>query len=249
MTSSNHSPTVFITGAAQRIGASIASRFHQAGGNLVIHYRQSGVAAKQLAEALNQLRPGSAKLVSGALDSVAEINAIAEQALQAYGHVDVLINNASSFYPSDIGQVDEAHWDDLMAPNLKAPFFLAQALNASLQKTQGCIINVIDIHGLRPLSKHPVYCAAKAGLAMLTQSLAKELSPAVRVNGIAPGAILWPQQAAELSDEQKQKILAKVPLQRSGKPEDIADTALFLSQQNYITGQIIAVDGGRSLHS
>lgn len=249
MTSSNHSPTVFITGAAQRIGASIASRFHQAGCNLVIHYRQSDVAAKQLAEALNQLRPGSTKLVNGALDSAAEINAIAEQALQAYGRLDILINNASSFYPSDIGQVDEAHWNDLMAPNLKAPFFLAQALNASLQKTQGCIINVIDIHGLRPLSKHPVYCAAKAGLAMLTQSLAKELSPAVRVNGIAPGAILWPQQAAELSDEQKQKILAKVPLQRSGKPEDIADTALFLSQQNYITGQIIAVDGGRSLHT
>lgn len=241
--------TAFITGAAQRIGACLAQAFHQAGFNIVIHYRQSAQAAQELAQQLNQQRPESAALVQGELDSKTAIETVAAKALAAFGQIDLLLNNASSFYPTEIGSVSEQDWDDLMGPNLKAPLFLSQALNPSLQQQQGCIINIIDIHAQRPLAKHPVYCSAKAGLAMLTKSLAKDLSPAVRVNGIAPGAIMWPQQAGELTEEQKREILLRIPMQRSGSPEDIVETALFLARQQYITGQIIAVDGGRSLHA
>lgn len=247
--SSEQVKVAFITGAAQRIGACLAQAFHQAGFKLVIHYRQSSEAAQTLAKHLNQQRADSVKLVNGALESVTEIEHVAQQAIAAYGYIDVLINNASSFYPTNIGTISEQDWDALLGPNLKAPLFLAQSLNPSLQQRQGCIINLIDIHAQRPLAKHALYCSAKAGLAMLTQSLAKELSPNVRVNGIAPGAILWPQQEGELDAQQKQEILSRIPLQKSGAPEDIAETALFLSRQKYITGQIIAVDGGRSLHA
>jgi pteridine reductase len=167
-------------------------------------------------------------------------------ALREFGRLDILINNASTFYPTQIGEITFAHWDDLMGSNLKAPLFLAQAAAPSLRKQSGLIINIVDIHGLRPLKRHPVYSIAKAGLTMLTRSLARELGPQVRVNGIAPGPVLWPEHG--MDEALKREIIAKTALKRYGTPQDIARTALFLAKDApYITGQIIAVDGGRSV--
>ncbi len=238
--------TALITGGARRIGAVIARTLHQAGMNLALHYRASAAAATALQEELHCLRPDSVILLQVDLQDTARLPVLVEQAAARWGRLDLLVNNASNFYPSPLGTATEAQWDELMASNLKAPFFLAQAAAPWLQAVQGSIINMLDIYAQRPLENYPIYCAAKAGLAMLTQSLAWELSPAVRVNGIAPGAILWPEEG--LSETAQAQMLSRIPLRRRGDPEDIARTLLFLvGDGGYITGQIIAVDGGRTL--
>jgi pteridine reductase len=214
--------------------------------NLALHYRSSSTQAAALQDELNRQRPDSVLLLPAELRNTAGLPALVEQTIAKWGRLDGLINNASSFFATPLGQTTEADWDKLLASNLKAPFFLSQAAAPYLQAVEGCIINLVDIYAERPLAHHPVYCATKAGLMMLTRSLALELGPAVRVNGIAPGAILWPEQG--MSDTAKAKLLSRVPLRRQGEPEDIARTVLFLLQDApYITGQIIAVDGGRSL--
>jgi pteridine reductase len=240
--------TVLITGAAQRVGATMARYFHSRGFRVAIHYHTSRDAAQALAAELCRARPDSAIALTAALGDIAALEAMVQHLLAHWGRLDVLINNASGFYPTPLGEVSESQWQDLMDSNLKGPFFLAQACLQALRASRGCIVNLVDIHADRPLPRHSVYCIAKAGLAMLTQSLARECGPAVRVNSISPGAILWPTGAAALAAASKQAILDKIPLARSGEPEDLARTAWFLATQApYITGQNIAVDGGRSI--
>lgn len=237
-----------ITGGARRVGAQIARTLHAHGMNLVIHYRSSSDDALALQAELERQRPKSVTLVKGDLLNVAQLPDIVRNAAAAYNRLDVLVNNASSFYPTPLGQATEAQWDDLFGTNLKAPFFLAQAAAPHLQKTQGCIVNIADIHADRPIKRYPIYCMAKAGVVMLTKSLARDLAPDVRVNAIAPGTIMWPEGAAQVSEAQKQEMLKRIPLQRSGGPEDIARTVLFLIRDaGYINGQVIAVDGGRTM--
>lgn len=241
-------PVALITGAAQRIGACTARRLHQRGFNIAIHFRQSDSAATALSEELNVLRAGSTSLHRADLNSADQARQLAGEVLEHWQRLDLLINNASSFYPTPLAEADEADWDALVGSNLKGPFFLSQALAQSLSEHGGSIINMVDIYASKPLRHHSIYCMAKAGLAMMTQSLAQELAPAVRVNGIAPGAILWPEQDSEFSHDEKQLLMERVPLQRRGEPEDIARTIEFLAcDAPYITGQIIPVDGGRSL--
>ncbi|MFW2133952.1 pteridine reductase [Ectothiorhodospira haloalkaliphila] len=237
--------TAFITGGARRIGAEMARTLHAQGMNLVIHYRSSGQAAQALREELHRKRPDSVRLVAGELLEPGAFRRLASEAEAAFGGMDVLVNNASTFYPTALSEITEAHWDDLMGTNLKAPLFLSQALAPALTQAEGCILNIVDIHALRPLKGYPVYCAAKAGLWMLTQSLARELGPRVRVNGIAPGAILWPE--AEENAATHEEMIQRTALKREGSPEDIATTALFLIRDaRYVTGQVIPVDGGRT---
>jgi pteridine reductase len=235
-----------ITGAARRIGAAITERLHEAGVDVAIHYRSSGAKAKELSEVLNQSRRDSAAIFAADLNDTAELNSLMEAVLEWAGSLDILINNASSFYPTPIGSITDAEWNDLIGSNLKAPLFLSQAAAAHLKDTQGVIINLLDIHARRPLRDHPVYAAAKAGLAGLTLALAKDLAPGVRVNGIAPGAILWPEDG--MTESVKRSILKQVPLKRPGDPRDVADCVVYLVRDApYVTGQIIAVDGGRSI--
>ncbi|GAB1263783.1 pteridine reductase [Aurantivibrio infirmus] len=239
-----------VTGAARRIGAEITQHLHTNGFNLVIHYNRSESDAKKLCNQLNSIRKNSAITICADLCKVDTLKALADEAKQHWSRLDVLVNNASSFYATPIGSITVDHWQDLMGSNLQAPLFLSQACAAYLGETQGCIINIADIHGERPLSDHPVYCIAKAGNIMLTKSLAKDLAPKVRVNGISPGAILWPEDSAELENETKASITKKIALKKIGEPSDIARTINFLvSDAPYITGQIIAVDGGRNLVS
>ena len=239
--------TALITGAAARIGAEIARTLHATGMNIVIHYRSSAESAEVLAKSLNQLRANSASTLQADLLNTSTLDSLVKNAASIWGELNVLVNNASSFYPTPVGKITEAHWNDLMGSNLKAPAFLSQAAVPYLKQTQGCIINIVDIHGFRPMKEHPVYCAAKAGLAMLTQSLAKELGPEIRVNGVAPGAIMWP--STELDPEIQASILERTALKRQGNPEDIAKAVKFLIMDaGYITGQVIPVDGGRSLN-
>jgi pteridine reductase len=237
---------VLITGGARRIGAEVARALHAAGANIFIHYRSSAAAAITLADSLNKLRPDSAAIHAAELSATDAPEKLISAALLEFGHIDVLINNASSFYPTPVGQITSAQWDDLVGSNMKAPLFVSQAAVPSLKARRGLIVNMVDIHGLRPLKAHPVYCAAKAGLVMLTKSLARELGPEIRVNGIAPGPVLWPE--SDMDEAMKHEIIDKTALKRRGSPEDIARTALFLAANApYITGQIIAVDGGRSI--
>jgi pteridine reductase len=237
---------LLITGGARRVGAQIARTLHGAGANVLLHYRTSAADAKRLAAELNTRRPGSAAIHAADLQAADAPAALVAAALREFGHIDILINNASVFYPTPVGQISAAQWDDLFCSNVKAPLFLAQAAAPSLKERGGLIINMVDIHGLRPLRGHPVYSAAKAALAMLTRALALELGPGIRVNGIAPGPILWPEGA--MDDALKEEIIAKTALKRHGTPGDVARTALFLARDApYITGQIIAVDGGRSI--
>jgi len=243
----SHPKTVLITGAAARIGAEIARTLHNAGMNIVIHYRSSSQSAEALAEQLNALRTNSARTMQADLLQTQALNELAEKASSIWGGLDVLVNNASSFYPTPVGEITEKHWDDLIGSNLKAPIFLSQAVTPYLKESRGCIINIVDIHGFRPMKEHPVYCAAKAGLAMITQSLAKELGPDIRVNGVAPGAIIWP--STELDPQVQESILERTALKRQGCPQDIAKTVKFLVMDgDYITGQVIPVDGGRILN-
>ncbi len=237
---------MLITGGARRVGAAIVRAVHGAGARVLIHHRNSAVDARALADELNAARAGSAAIVQADLNDAAVPERLVATALREFGRLDILINNASTFYPTAVGDITAADWDDLMGSNLKAPLFLSQAAAQSLRATSGLIINIVDIHALRPLKRHPVYSVAKAGLAMLTRSLARELGPEIRVNGIAPGPVLWPERAVD--ESLKHEIIAKTALKRHGTPQDIARTALFLAADApYITGQIIAVDGGRSI--
>jgi pteridine reductase len=237
---------VFVTGGAKRLGAAMARRLHAAGASVVVHYHRSREAADQLVAELHAVRAGSTLAVRGDLNDVDCLPALVARAVERFGRIDVLINNASTFYPTPVGTITAAQFDDLIGTNLRAPLFLSQAAAPALRETRGLIINMVDIHGRRPLRAHPVYSAAKAGLIMLTKSLARELGPDVRVNGIAPGPVLWPER--DLDEALKAEIVAKTALKRSGSPEDIARTALyFATEAPYVTGQVIAVDGGRSL--
>jgi pteridine reductase len=235
-----------VTGSARRIGAALVRGFHAAGANVVIHCHRSTREAEQLREELDAQRARSAIVVTADLLDERTPLGIVESAVAAFGRLDVLINNASTFYPTPFGQITSQHWNDLTGTNLRAPLFISQAAAPHLKKVQGLIINMIDIHAQRPLPQYPVYSTAKAGLAMLTRALARELGPEVRVNGIAPGPILWPE--AGVDPKLQAEILAKTLLKRTGSPDDIVRVALFLARDaTYVTGQIIAVDGGRSV--
>lgn len=240
--------TALITGGARRVGAEIARTLHGHGMNLVIHYRGSRDDAHALKTELERQRAMSVALVQADLLDTARLPGMVDEAAAAFGRLDALVNNASSFYPTPVGAATERQWDDLIGTNLKAPFFVAQAAWPHLKKTHGCIVNIADIHAERPIKRYPIYSAAKAGLVMLTKSLARELAPEVRVNAIAPGTIMWPEGEAEVSEAQKQEMLARIPLRRSGSPDDIARTALFLIRDaTYVNGQVIAVCGGRTV--
>ena len=240
-----------VTGSARRIGAVTVRALHQQGATVIVHYRNSADDAKSFCDELNAIREDSCLIQQAELADVDSLQTMIDYIISETGRLDILINNASSFYPTAVGEIKESDWDKLMSSNLKAPLFLSQAAAPHLKKTQGCIVNMVDIHSERPLKEHPVYCAAKAGLAMLTKSLAKELGPEIRVNGVSPGAIMWPE-ADDDSPEMKaqhQSILDKTSLKRSGSAEDVASTILFLvTQAGYITGHIIPVDGGRLLN-
>lgn len=237
---------ILITGAARRIGAEIARTLHAAGANIIVHYHRSRSDAATLCEELNAERAESALAFGADVTATADLPGFVDQIISATGRLDGLINNASTFYPTPIETVNEQQWDDLIGTNLKAPLFLSSAVVPHLQKTRGVIINIIDIHAKRPLRQHPIYGPAKAALEMLTLSLARDLAPEIRVNGVSPGAILWPEQ--ESSAESKRTIIERIPLQRTGSPAELAQTVLFLARDaTYITGQIIAVDGGRSI--
>jgi len=235
-----------ITGAARRVGAATARALHDAGASVLLHYRSSAEEAQALARELNDARPDSAALAQCDLLDGGAVKELAQTATAAFGGLDILINNASSFYPTPLGNIDEDDWNDLIGTNLKAPLFLAQAAAAALRERNGLIVNLADIHGMRPLRRHPVYCVAKAGLIMLTKSLARELGPQVRVNAIAPGPVMWPQDG--LDEALRQEIIDATALKRTGSADDVARAVLFFAADApFITGQILAVDGGRSI--
>ncbi|KMN82281.1 pteridine reductase [Chromobacterium sp. LK11] len=237
-----------ISGAARRVGAGIARHLHARGLRVVLHYRGSRGEAEALAAELNAARPDSARLLQGDLLDTAALPALAAQAVAAFGRLDGLVNNASSFFPTEVGRIDEAAWHDLMGSNLKAPLFLSQALAPELAKRRGAIVGIADIHVERPMARHVVYNLAKAGHAQLIRSLAIELAPAVRVNGVSPGVNLWPEDDASFDAAERAAIEASIPLRRTGVPEDIAQAVAFLLlDAGYVTGQILAVDGGRSV--
>ena len=236
-----------VTGGAQRIGAQIVRTLHEAGFDIVLHYCESEAPAEALAEELNTLRNDSAKCFAADLNNADSINTLSHYVIEQFGRIDLLVNNASRFYPTPVGNITDDNWDDLINSNVKGALFLCQSLTEQLGQHHGSIINIIDIHADRPLKNHTLYSIAKAALAMMTKSLAKELGPKIRVNGVSPGAILWPEN--EISEKQQQEILDRIALRKTGLPEDIANTVLFLATSApYITGQIIAVDGGRSLN-
>jgi len=238
--------SALITGAARRIGAAVARALQAAGANVVIHYRSSAAAAAALVGELNGMRPGSAVAVGADLRDVQRLEALAHAAAEAFGSLDILINNASTFYPTPVGRITADDWEDLIGTNLRAPMFLSQAAAPALRASGGLIVNIADIHGMRPLSRHPVYSIAKAGLIMMTRSLARELGPQIRVNAIAPGPVLWPEQG--MDRELQSRIVAHTALKRSGSPADVARAVTFFaSEAPYVTGQILAVDGGRSV--
>lgn len=246
MTESLNGKWALVTGAARRVGASIARSLHEAGAAVAIHYRGSATPARALAEELNAQRPGSALTVQGDLLDTDALGVMVAKVMARSGRLDILVNNASSFYPTPIGAITLAQWEDLIGTNLRAPLFLSQAAVPHLRATQGTIVNLIDIHAIRPLRDHPVYGAAKAGLGMLTRSLARDLAPEVRVNGVAPGAVLWPDDG--IADRTRESIVRQIPMKRAGTPQDIASCVLYLVRDApYVTGQIIVVDGGRSV--
>jgi pteridine reductase len=234
-----------VTGAARRIGAELARALHGSGASVVLHYRKSADEAAALARAFNSARPHSAVTLQADLLQTGELPKLVAAATAAFGRLDILVNNASSFFPTPLGKIEERYWDDLIGTNLKAPLFLAQAAAPALASARGLIINLVDIHGLRPLRQYAVYSIAKAGLVALTRSLARELAPEVRVNAVAPGPVLWPDS---LDPELQEEIIARTLLKRAGSPLDVARAVLFFAQDApYVTGQILAVDGGRSI--
>ncbi len=237
-----------ITGAARRIGGEIAKHLHAAGINVVLHYHTSKTAAEQLCAFLNDQRSHSAVTLQADLADFAQLKPLVRHAAQEWGGLDVLVNNASRFYKTPIAKTTAATWDDLLHSNLRAPYFLSQAAADFLLKRQGCIVNIADVHAERPMQDYSVYCIAKAGVVMLTKALAKELGPVIRVNAVAPGTVMLPEGENELSEELKQKIISKTALRHYGTPEDVAKAVLFLVRDaDYVTGEVLAVDGGRSL--
>lgn len=240
--------TALITGAARRVGANIARVLHQAGLNIVLHYRSSAAEAHKLRDELEAIRANSVYLVQADLLAFDKLPNFIEQVVNLWGSLDCLINNASTFYPTPVGTVTAAHWDDLLGTNLRAPFFLSQAAAPWLTINAGCIVNIVDIYGERPLKDYAVYSIAKAGLVMLTKSLAQELAPNIRVNAVAPGSILWPEHA--VTDSYKTNLISRAALKRIGSPSEVAKAVLFLIQNaHYTTGHILTVDGGRLLTS
>jgi pteridine reductase len=236
-----------VTGAGARIGAAIAAALHQRGCDLIVHYNANRDGAQDLAERLNGLRPDSAVTAQADLSSPSGIAELAEQVRGAYGRLDVLVNNASRFYPTEVGRTQAWQWDDLLNSNLRGPWFLVESLLGELRQAGGNVVNILDVHAERPMPGHGVYCISKAGLAMMTRALARELGPDVRVNGVSPGAILWPEN--EPGEAEKQAILGRTALARLGEPADIASAVVYLAlDAPYVTGQILAVDGGRSLN-
>lgn len=250
MSRGNHpsgNPVALITGAAARIGAAIASVLHQRGCDVVLHYNSNRSGADALAEELNAVRPNSATTVQADLSGQSGVDTVAGRLRSRCPKLDVLVNNASRFYPTPVGEVMAWQWEDLINSNLRGPWFLVQALLPELRAAGGSVVNILDVHAERPMRGHSVYCISKAGLAMMTKSLARELGPAVRVNGVSPGAILWPEQ--QPAEAEKQTILGRTALGRLGDPGDIASAVAYLAfDAPYVTGQILAVDGGRSLN-
>ncbi len=244
--SSTQRSVALVTGSAKRIGAEVVRKLHAEGMNVILHFNGSHELAERIANELNAIRPASLTLIQHNLLNFEQLNEFSQRVLGCYGRLDVLINNASTFYPTPMDEITHEQWDDLIGVNLKAPLFLSHAFANELKNNSGNIINIIDIHSGRPLKDYPIYCVAKAGLKMLTKSLARELAPEVRVNGVSPGAIMWPE--VEEYEPMHEEIIDRTALKREGHPKDIANTVWFLiNAADYITGQIIAVDGGRTL--
>jgi len=247
MSIEGNAPVALVTGAARRVGAVIARTLHAAGYRVAIHHRASGEAALALQADLERARPGSTLLLQAELAHFDRLPELVAQAVGKFGRLDALVNNASAFYPTPVGTTTPAMWDDLFAANARAPFFLAQAAAPHLRAARGAIVNLVDIYAERPLAGHTVYGMAKAALVAMTQSLARELAPEVRVNGVAPGAVLWPEAGKAYADQQA--LIAGTPLQRAGTPEDVAEAVRWLLMDaHFTTGQILRVDGGRALH-
>ena len=240
---------VLVTGGAKRIGAAICRRLHAAGAQLAVHYHSSAEKALALHDELTALRADSVAIFRADLLDLKALPQLVSEVIAKFGHLDALVNNASSFYATPLANIDEQQWHDLLGTNLKAPLFLVQAAADELRRRHGAIVNIADIHAERPMRDHLLYSVAKAGLAALTRALAQEMAPQVRVNAISPGVIMWPEGAAWKEEEQRRKIVAHTLLKREGEPDDIARTVQFLlNDAPYITGQIIAVDGGRSVN-
>ena len=239
-------PVVLVTGAGKRVGAVIARRLHAAGYDLALHYRHSVAEAELLTTSLERQRSGSTCTVQGELADIGALSHMLQRVLDRFGRLDALVNNASAFYPTPIGSATPEQWNELFASNAQAPFFLSQAAVPALREARGAIVNLVDIYAERPLANHPLYCMAKAALSAMTRSLALDLGPDVRVNGVAPGAVMWPSDGKPYDDQQA--MLARTPLQRAGSPEDVAGAVLWLLRDApFVTGQIIRVDGGRTL--
>jgi pteridine reductase len=252
MPASLDNKVALVTGGAQRVGAGIARCLHAAGASLMLHYRTSEPQARELQAELNAVRADSVALVQADLLDIAGLPELVKNTLNRFGRLDVLVNNASTFFATPVGNITERDWDDIVGTNLKVPLFLSQAAAPALRKSGGCIVNLVDIHAERPLRHFVLYNAAKAGLAGLTRSLARELGAEVRVNGVAPGAVLWPEEdqggQGQFDSVSRQRIISATPLKRAGSPEDVARAVLFLAEATFVTGQIIAVDGGRSIY-
>ena len=246
MTPRHDRPVALVTGAARRVGAVIARTLHAAGFDLALHYRHSTEEARALADELESQRLDSTLLLPADLADLNSLPAMTDTVLAHFGRLDALVNNASTFFPTPVGSATPQQWNELFASNAQAPFFLSQAATPALREAHGCIVNLIDIYAERPLANHAIYCMAKASLAAMTRSLALDLGPDVRVNGVAPGAVLWPGDGKSYDDQQA--MLARTPLQRAGSPEDVAGAVLWLlCDAPFVTGQIIRVDGGRTL--
>lgn len=246
MNSRHERPVALITGAGKRVGAVIARTLHAGGYDLALHYRHSAADAELLASSLERQRSGSTCIVQAELADLDALPGVVQRALDRFGRLDALVNNASAFYPTPMGTATQAQWSELFASNAQAPFFLAQAATPALREARGAIVNLVDIYAERPLANHPIYCMAKAALEAMTRSLALDLGPDVRVNGVAPGAVMWPSDGKPYDDQQA--MLARTPLQRAGSPDDVAGAVLWLLRDApFVTGQIIRVDGGRTL--
>lgn len=249
MDSSLENKVILITGGAKRVGAAICRLLHEGGAKLMIHYRSSNREARALQSELNLKRPNSVAIIQGDLLKLSVLPTLVQETVQHFGRLDALINNASSYYPSELGAITEHQWEDLIGPNLKAPLFLSQAAAPELKKTQGTIINITDMHVERPKKGYIVYSVAKAGLVTLTKSLAHELAPEVRVNAVAPGPVLWPEDNPQFDEVYRQRVISQTLLKRIGEGDDVAKAVRFLLQDApFITGHVMAVDGGRSLN-